>query len=119
MSVLRVDGDDVVLELSTLEKAEGVHGNLRAPTRAVVGVEVLDDVMSAVHGLKAPGTRIPGITAVGTFLGRASRSFAVVHHDRHRGVVVRLDGQFYDQWVVGCDDPEAVAAAIQGASSGG
>ena len=118
MSVLRVDGDEVVLELSALEKVEGVHGDLRAPAQAVASVEVLDDVLVAVHGLRAPGTGIPGMTAVGTFRGGDGRTFAVVHHGEHRGVVVHLDGQSYDQWVVGCDDPEGVATAIHGAIGG-
>jgi hypothetical protein len=36
----------------------------------------------------------------------------VVHHDTPRGLRVRLEGSSYDEWIVGCADPEAVAAGL-------
>lgn len=115
MAELVVEGDELVLRLSTAEKVEGVHGDLRAPRSAVRAVEVLDDAHGAAGiraGLKV-GTRLPGVIEVGTILGRAKR-FAAVHHDTPRGVRVVLDGTSYDEWIVGCADPEAVAARITG-----
>jgi len=38
--------------------------------------------------------------------------FAAVHHDTSRGVRVLLEGGSYDEWIVGCADPEAVAASL-------
>jgi hypothetical protein len=35
--------------------------------------------------------------------------FAAVHHDTPRGLRIRLDGTPFDEWIVGCADPEAVA----------
>ncbi len=112
MAELQVEGDELVMRLSGLEKAESLHGDLRAPLSMVKGVEVLDDAVHAVHGLRAPGTRLPGYMAVGTFHSKGSSAFAVVHHDTPRGVRVRLEGTGYDDWIVGCVDPEAVAATI-------
>ncbi|MHB8264104.1 MAG: hypothetical protein ACYDGY_10245 [Acidimicrobiales bacterium] len=112
MAELRVEGDELVLQLSGIEKAEGIHGDLRAALTAVKGVEVLDDAIHAVHGLKAPGARLPGYMAVGTFHSKGSSAFAAVHHDTPRGVRVRLEGVAQDEWIVGCADPEAVAAAV-------
>jgi hypothetical protein len=117
MAELVVEGDELVLRLSTAEKVEGAHGDLRAPRSAVRAVEVLDDAHGAA-GIKAGikvGTRLPGVIEVGTILGRAKR-FAAVHHDTPRGVRVVLDGSSYDEWIVGCADPEAVAARINPAS---
>jgi hypothetical protein len=114
MAELRVEGGDLVLHLTGLEKAEGVHGDLRAPLSAVRGVDILDDAHAPVGiraGLKI-GTRIPGLVEVGTVLGRTKRLFAAVHHDTPRGLRVRLEGSSYDEWIVGCADPEAVAARL-------
>lgn len=89
MAELVVEGDDLVLRLSTAEKVEGVHGDLRAPLTEVREVTVLDDAHQAAGiraGLKV-GTRLPGVIEVGTILGRAKR-FAAVHHDTPRGVRV-------------------------------
>jgi hypothetical protein len=38
--------------------------------------------------------------------------FVAVHHDTPRGVRVRLEGAPWDDWIVGCADPEAVAATL-------
>jgi hypothetical protein len=51
--------------------------------------------------------------AIGTFTSRDAKIFAVVHHDTPRGVRVDLEGAQFDQMIVGCDDPEAVAATLR------
>ena len=114
MAELRIDGNQLVLHLSAAEKLEGVHGDLRAPLSAVRGVEVLNDA-HAPAGVRAGikiGTRIPGVIEVGTVQGRTQRLFAAVHRNTPRGLRVRLEGSEYDQWIVGCADPETVAAGL-------
>jgi hypothetical protein len=114
MADLRIDGNQLVLHLSGAERVEGVHGDLRAPLSAVRGIEVLDDAHSPV-GVKAGfkiGTRIPGVIEVGVIQGHTKRLFAAVHHNTPRGLRVRLEGTAYDEWIVGCADPEAVAAGL-------
>jgi hypothetical protein len=112
MAELIVDGDELVVRLRAVEKVEAVHGEVRLPLRSIKAVEVLDDAIGAVHGFRV-GTGIPGSVAVGTYSSRDAHIFAVVHHDTPRGVRVNLDGAQFDQLIVGCDDPEAVAAAIR------
>ncbi len=114
MAELRIDGGELVLHLTTAEKAEGVHRDLRAPLSAVRAVEVIDHAHREA-GIRAGakiGTRIPGVVEVGTILGATRRLFAAVHHDTPRGVRVRLHGTSFDEWIVGCADPEAVAARL-------
>ncbi len=43
MAELRVEGDELVLALSALEKAESIHGDIRVPVSSVRDVEVVDD----------------------------------------------------------------------------
>lgn len=114
MAELSIENTELVLRLSAAEKVEGVHRDLRAPLSAVIGVDVLDDAHGPVGiraGLKI-GTRIPGVVEVGIVQGRTRRLFAAVHHDTPRGVRVRLDGTPFDEWIVGCPDPEAVLARL-------
>jgi hypothetical protein len=80
-------------------------------------VEVVEDVVHEVHGIKFPGTRWPGRFAIGRIIGPIDtkafgKTFAVVHHDTPRGLRVRLDGAAFDQFLVGCDDPESVMSQI-------
>ncbi len=112
MAELVVEGDQVVLRMSGLEEAEALHGEVRVPLSAVVGVEVLDDAIGAVEGLRAPGLGVPGAVAVGTFRAHDAKTFAVVHHATPRGVRVDLAGADYDRLIVGCADPEAIAAKL-------
>ncbi|MGZ4506031.1 MAG: hypothetical protein ACXVX8_01365 [Blastococcus sp.] len=114
MAELRVEGDELVLELSALEKLEGLHGDIRVPMAAVRGVEALDDVIHEVHGLRLPGSRWPGKLAVGRIVGRGMRTtFAAIHADTPRGVRVQLAEASFDELLVGCADPELVKRTIE------
>lgn len=115
MADIRIDGSDLVVELSRLEKAEAVHGDVRVPLTSVRQVEVVDRPLDLIHGVKLPGTGIPGRTAVGTWVSPDGRTFAVEHH-ASRGVVVDLEGQTYQQLIVGCDQPEEVAEQLRSAA---
>jgi hypothetical protein len=113
MAELSRNGDELVLTLTTAEKAESLHGDIRVPFSSVQDVEVVDDIIHAVHGMKFPGTRWPGRFMIGTLAHATGRnSFAVVHHDTARGIRVRLEGGVFSELLVGCADPEAVAASI-------
>lgn len=118
MAELEVDGSELVLHLRLGEKAAAVHGDPRVPLSAVRGVEILDDAHEpADHGWKI-GERLPGVVEVGTILVQGRKIFAAVHHDTPRGVRVLLDGPDYDEWIVGCADPEQVAADVKSKTAG-
>ncbi len=112
MAELAIEGDDLVVRLSTAEKLEAVHGEVRVPLDSVKSVEVLDDALSAIHGIRV-GTGIPGSVAIGTFTSRTAKIFAVVHHDTPRGVRVTLGGDHFDEIIVGCPHPEIVAESLR------
>jgi hypothetical protein len=52
------------------------------------------------------------VTEVATVRTGGKKLFAAVHQDTPRGLRVLLDGQNYDEWIVGCADPEGVAASL-------
>ncbi len=113
MAELSRDGDELVLTLTGVEKAESVHRDIRVPLSSVREVEVVDDVIHTVQGLRVPGTGWPGRFMIGTLAHSTSeKSFAVIHRDTPRGVRVRLVNAAFDELLVGCHDPEAVAAGL-------
>jgi hypothetical protein len=114
MAQLQVEGGELVLRLSALEKAGGVHGDLRVPLSAVRDVEVLDDAHGPADGGFKVGTRIPRVIELGTMLGAGRKIFAAVHHDTPRGLRVVLQGSSYDEWIVGAADPETLAQTVLG-----
>ncbi len=112
MAELVRDGETLVLQLSTAEKLESVHGDLRVPISAVQDVRVVADVIHAVHGMKLPGSRLPGVFAMGTFVTGSETTFAIVHHGNARGLKVTLTGAPYDAVIIGLEDPEGVKARL-------
>jgi hypothetical protein len=115
MAEVRIQDDQIRLILTTAEKLEGVHPDLKAPVATINGVEVLDDAHRAAGfraGIKV-GTRLPGIVEVGRVVGLHAQRFVAVHHDTPRGVRIRFDGASgFDEWIVGSEDPEALATQI-------
>jgi hypothetical protein len=112
MARLRVDGDELLLDLSGLEKMEGFHGNIRVPLSTVREVRVAEDPWSQLRGIRAPGTGLPGVIAVGTRRGSGMKDFAAVHGKRP-AVVVELEGAEFERLVVTEDDAESEAAALR------
>jgi hypothetical protein len=104
-------GQQLEVRLSTAEKLEAVHGSISVPLSSVRTVEVVENTMDFVHGLRV-GTGIPGSTAIGTLSSSSAKIFGVIHHGKHRGVCIVLDGAEFDELLIGCDDPERMAAAI-------
>lgn len=112
MAELIREEDHLVLKLSTLEKVEGVHGDISVPISSVQNVTVLDDVIHEVHGIKFPGARLPGVFAMGTFISREGKAFALVHHKTKRGLKITLTNESFDILIVGVDEPEKVSASL-------
>ena len=91
MATLIVEGSDLVVKMSEIEKFEAVHSDVRVPLTAVRVVRSVDDAWPELRGIRAPGTGIPGVIAVGTRRGSFGKDFAVVH-GTGPAVVVELDG---------------------------
>lgn len=108
---LQVDGDELVLHLRPLEKAEGAHGDIRLPLSAVTAVRSVDDPWPELRGIRAPGTGLPNVIAVGTRRGSFGKDFAAVH-GKGPAVVVELEGADYGRLVVTADDAASRAETI-------
>ena len=115
MAELRIDGDELVLHLRPMEKAEGMHSDIRVPLTAVRAVRAVDDPWPELRGIRAPGTGLPNVIAVGTRRGNFGKDFAAVH-GKGPGVVVEFAGQKFRRWVLTVDDPAAVVASVAAAA---
>lgn len=112
MAELKIEGEELVLRLTRIEKVESVHGDLRAPVSAVRSIDVLEDAHEpADHGFKM-GERLPGVSEVAVVTTGGERLFAAVHHDTPRGIRIVFENYDYDEWIVGCADPEGVKASL-------
>jgi hypothetical protein len=112
MASLIVEGADLVVQMSDLEKVEAVHVDIHVPLATVKTVRAVDDPWPELRGIRAPGTGIPYVIAVGTRRGSFGKDFAAVH-GRGQAVVVDLEGADYSRLVVTTPDAEAVAAELR------
>jgi hypothetical protein len=111
MARLLVNDDVVTVSLSAIEKAEAAHGDVSVPRAAVVSVRIVPDGMDEVHGMRMPGTGLPGVIMVGSWRDKGRVTFAVCH-GRRPAVVLDLTGQRYDRVVVTVENPDEVVASL-------
>jgi len=115
MPTTRLSDDALEVRLRPWEKVAGLLPDLRVPLSAVREVEVVDDALSAPHGVRAPGLALPGIVKTGTWRGRrdgSGRQYVAVR----RGVPalrLLLDGQRWASAVVSTPDAAQLAARLR------
>ena len=64
------------------------------------------------HGIRMPGTNVPGVITAGTFYQDGKRVFWDVHHPE-KTIVIDLHDERYNELVVEVDDPQAAIRLIQ------
>jgi hypothetical protein len=115
MANLIIEDDAVVVSLSAMEKVEALHGDVTVPRSAVTRTRVVPDGMAEVHGLRTPGTGLPGVIMVGVWRSGTVVTFAACH-GRTPAIVIDLDGAQFDRLVVTVADPEHVQRSLEGRS---
>ena len=113
MATLEVVGENLVVRLSWFEKLEAFHPDVSVRRSGVREVRVVDNAWPELRGVRAPGTGIPGVVAVGTRRGTFGKDFDVVH-GKGPAVVVELEGEKYARLVVTSQDAGALAARVTG-----
>lgn len=63
------------------------------------------------HGMRMPGTQIPGVITAGTFYQHGKRIFWDVHHPE-KTVVIDLRDERYNELIVEVADPSAAVQMI-------
>jgi len=116
VATFEIRGVELVMRLSTIEKFEGFHGDIMVPLSAVSAVRVVPSAWPELRGVRAPGTGLPKVIAVGTRRGGFGKDFAAVH-GQGSAVVVELDGAPYGRLVATMDDADTVASTIRGGTT--
>ena len=108
MAIVKVDGDEVILELSFWERLGALHSSLRVSKSAVTKVEFIENLWSkeVLRGVRAPGTGIPYVVLLGTMRGRSYRDFTAIK-GRGAGVEICLNEGPFERWIFTLRQPKS------------
>ena len=112
MALLRRVGDEIVVTLNDLEKVGALRGDVRVPFTAVRSVRVSPSPFVDLRGMRAPGTGIPGVIALGTWRSKGAKDFAAVYRGGP-AVVVKPEGAEFRRLIVSAHDAAAVADSLR------
>jgi hypothetical protein len=111
MARVRIEGDRLVVELTGLHRLWALKRRLTVPLASVRGATVDPGMAREVEGMRAPGLRIPGVAAMGTFRRSDGKDFWDVGRGT-RTIVVQLADAQWDRLVLEVDEPHAVVDEI-------
>jgi hypothetical protein len=119
MANIAREGTEIVLKLSAGERILAVHRDVRVPFSAVRSVDLADEPIRRIQGLKPRNFKVfggywPGWFAYGSFFDGAvhQRLFAAVNGRKPRGLEITLDGAKYTRLIVSLDHPQAAKTAL-------
>src|ERR1700735_5710705 len=117
MAKLIVDGPDLVVRLSWLEKLGALHKAARAPLRPAPPAAAEPHPWQAVRGVRLAGTGLPGVVVLGTRYFKSGRDFVALLARRPAVRVELTDEAPYAQLLVSGGVPDSTAAAIRAATA--
>jgi hypothetical protein len=105
----------LALHVRGTDKLWAFKSSLEIPLVHIAGVRADPEVARGwYHGIRMPGTNLPGVITAGTFYQDGKRVFWDVH-DADKTIVIDLHDERYNELVVEVDDPEAAVRLIQNA----
>lgn len=110
-----IEGDRVRFNVERWDKLWALRSHLEIPLEHIREARVdPEPARGWWHGLRLPGTQIPGVLTAGTFYQHDGAVFYDVH-DPERTIVLELDHEHYRRLVIEVEDPARVAANLQAA----
>jgi hypothetical protein len=113
MADIAREGNEIVLKLSVGERILAVHRDVRVPLLAVQSVDVVDEPIRRIQGLRPRNFKFiggywPGWFAYGSFFDGAVRRllFAAVDGRKPRGLEITLNGARYTRLILSLDHPD-------------
>ncbi|WP_203136616.1 hypothetical protein [Microbacterium sp. JZ31] len=92
MVTLLLDTRQLEIVLTRVERLlAGRRGDIRIERAAITRLQLTDDPLTWVRGVRAPGTQLPRLLSLGTWRSAQGDDFVAIRHGRP-GVVIDLDG---------------------------
>jgi hypothetical protein len=110
MARVEVDGERLRVVVEGLDKVLALKSSVEVSLSHVRGAALAPEQARGFHGLRLPGTYLPGVVTAGSFFDGQWLFFDV--HDADRAVKIDLDHEHYAALIVQVADPAATVRTI-------
>ena len=115
MAKVEIGNGELVVQVEGFDRVFALKSEIRVPLEHVIGAESGQDAAASwFHGIRAPGTSVPGVIIAGTFYWHGDCAFYDVHH-ADKAVAITLRDEKYQRLVVEVDDPAHVIQSVNSA----
>lgn len=105
----------LILHVQGADKLWALKSSLEIPLQHIAGVRADPSIAHGWwHGIRMPGTNIPGVITAGTFYQHGERVFWDVHNPE-KTIVIALRDERYSELIVEVADPQSAVALINAA----
>jgi hypothetical protein len=112
---LSISGGNLVLHVRGADKLWAFKSSLEIPLAHISEIRADPAIAHGWwHGLRMPGTNLPGVLTAGTFYQDGKRVFWDVHNPENT-VVIELEDERYNELIVEVADPKAAVEVVKAA----
>ncbi len=110
---LSISDGNLTLHVRGADKLWALKSSLEIPLRHIAEIRADPAIARGWwHGLRMPGTNIPGVITAGTFYQHGERVFWDVHNPDNT-IVIELKDEQYKQLIVEVADPKAAVELVK------
>jgi hypothetical protein len=104
MAILIIDGGELRLKMSLLERLGALVSPPTARLDQVQSIEFIEELWSkdVLRGVRAPGTGMPYVVLIGVMRGRGYKDFCVIKR-RKPGVIITFSSGKFQRWIYTLD----------------
>ncbi len=108
MTRITIDNDRLKVQVLGWDKLWSFKSQLDFPLDHVLSARHAEDEAKSIwHGIRAPGTHLPGVIVAGTYYSAGEHLFYDVHHFAN-AIVIELKDEWYTRLIVEVEEPGAV-----------
>jgi hypothetical protein len=112
---LSISGGNLVLHVRGADKLWALKSSLEIPLKHISEIRADPSIAHGWwHGLRMPGTNIPGVLTAGTFYQDGKRVFWDVHNPDNT-VVIDLKDERYNELIVEVAEPKSAVELVKAA----
>jgi hypothetical protein len=112
---LSISEGTLTLHVRGADQLWALKSSLEIPLRHIAEIRADPAIAHGwYHGLRMPGTNVPGVVTAGTFYQNGERIFWDVHHPENT-IVIELKDERYKQLIVEVANPKAAVEMVTAA----